>query len=104
MDSTVAPSNNRIGVLGVFVREPGSIPRVNRILGDFAPLIRARLGLPQIPSTPPLNVIALIYSGTPDQLGALSGRLGQLPGVEAKSVLSRVAVPAAMEESHAPGD
>ena len=87
-----SPRNDRacrVGVLGVFVRRADSIPRVNRVLWEFAPLIRGRLGLPQIPADPPINIIALIFAGSADQLGALSGRLGQIPGVEAKSALSR---------------
>jgi len=99
-DSSATPAC-RIGVLGVFVRDPDSVPRVNRVLWEFAHLIRARLGLPQIPANPPLNVIALIFTGNPDQLGALSGRLGQIPGVEAKSVLSRDGIVTAEEGSHA---
>lgn len=91
----------RIGVLGIFIRDPDSVPRVNRVLWEFAPLIRARLGVPQIPADPPLNVIALIFCGSSDQLGALSGRLGQIPGVEAKSVLSRDMVITAEGDSHA---
>lgn len=92
---------HRVGVLGVFVRRVDSIPRVNRVLGEFAPLIRGRLGLPQIPSEPPINVIALIFTGSADQLGALSGRLGQIPGVEAKSALSRDTLTLQEEDGHA---
>ena len=33
-------------------------------------------------------VIGLIVRGTNDQLGALTGRLGSLPGVRAKSALT----------------
>jgi len=104
MTQNTAPRANRtsrIGVLGVFVHESGSIARVNHVLQEFASLIRGRMGLPNIPADPPLNVIALIFSGSSDQLGALSGRLGQIPGVETKSVLSREAVAAEVEKQHA---
>lgn len=79
----------RIGVLALFVADPKSADPVNRILGEYSRQIIGRLGLPHIQRQGEMAVIALIFRGSTDEVGALSGRLGQLPGVEVKSLLSK---------------
>lgn len=79
----------RVGVLALFVADPASVEPVNRILGEYARQIIGRMGLPHIQRQKEVAVIALIFRGSTDEVGALSGRLGQLPGVEVKSLLSK---------------
>lgn len=88
---TDLPANGveRIGVLALFVADPASTQAVNQILAEYARQIIGRLGLPHIQREGEVAVIALIFQGSTDEVGALSGRLGRLPGVEVKSLLSR---------------
>ena len=88
----------RVGVVGIFIHQSDSVDRVNHILKDFSHLFKGRLGVPRICHTPPVNVIALIFTGGTDELGAFSGRLGQIPGVEVKSLISRNCIPGRAEE------
>ena len=37
-----------------------------------------------------VSVISLIVDGTNDEIGAMTGRIGQLPDVSVKAVLTRV--------------
>ena len=39
-----------------------------------------------------LSMISLIVEGTPDEIGAITGQLGNLPGVNLKSALTSVEV------------
>ncbi len=91
-------STLRVGVVGIFIHQSDSVERVNHILKDFSHLFKGRLGVPRICHTPPVNVIALIFTGSTDELGAFSGRMGQIPGVEVKSLISRNCVPGSTEE------
>ena len=59
---------------------------VNRILSQFGPIIRGRIGVPDRDSG--LAVIGLIVEGTNEQVGAMTGRLGNLGGVTVKSALT----------------
>lgn len=79
----------RIGVMALFVADPASIQPVNQILSDYSRQIIGRLGLPHIHLQQEVAVISLIFRGSTDDVGSLTGRLGQLPGVEVKSLLSR---------------
>ncbi len=85
----VAAEAERIGVLALFIADPASVEPVNRILGEFSRQIIGRIGLPHIKRQREMAVIALVFQGSTDEVGALSGRLGQLSGVEVKSLLSK---------------
>ena len=77
---------NRIGVVAIVVEDRRTaVPRVNEILSEFGQTIIGRIGVPYRERD--LNIIAIIVEGTTDQLGALSGKLGMVPGVKSKSLL-----------------
>jgi putative iron-only hydrogenase system regulator len=77
---------NRIGVVAIVVEDrKTAVPKVNDILSEFGQTIIGRIGVPYRERD--LNIIAIIVEGTTDQLGALSGKLGMVPGVTSKSLL-----------------
>lgn len=77
----------RLGVIGIVIEDRKNAGRVNEILSDFADNIVARMGIPYRERQ--VAVIALIVDGTTDEIGALTGRLGAVPGVNVKSALTR---------------
>lgn len=70
-------ADERLGFVGIVVEDRASVPAVNEILSSFSPIIRGRMGVPDPQGGE--AVIGLIVRGTNDQLGALTGRLGNLP-------------------------
>lgn len=79
-------AEERLGFVGIVVEDRASVRAVNEILSGFASIIRGRMGVPDPQGGE--AVIGLIVRGTNEQLGALTGRLGSLPGVRAKSALT----------------
>jgi putative iron-only hydrogenase system regulator len=77
----------RIGVVGIVVENPDITGRLNSILHDYAELIIGRMGIPYRQRQ--VRVISLIVEGTTDEIGALTGKIGNLPGVSVKSALSK---------------
>lgn len=77
----------RIGIIAVLAEERNSIPQLNLIASEFHEIIRARQGLPF--SDKNIHIISLIVEGTTDQIGALTGKLGRLPGLKVKSMLTK---------------
>ena len=77
----------RIGVIGIVVENMDSTARLNTILHEHADIILGRLGVPYREKN--ISVISLIVEGTTDQIGALTGKIGNLPGVNVKSALSK---------------
>jgi len=77
----------RIGVIGIVIDEPKTIAdKVNKIISAYSHLVIGRMGIPKPEEH--VGVIALIIEGTTDQVGALTGKLGNLPGVTVKSALT----------------
>jgi putative iron-only hydrogenase system regulator len=76
----------RIGIIAILVENKQSVPKTNAILSSHAEIIIGRMGVPY--KEKQVNVISIIVDGTTDEIGALSGKLGNLPGVTAKTVLA----------------
>jgi putative iron-only hydrogenase system regulator len=83
----------RLGVVALIIENRESAQQFNRVVSEFHDLVLARQGVPlhdRYGDGRDLHVISLVVEGTTDALGALTGRLGKLPGVQVKSVLSRL--------------
>ena len=81
--------NKRIGTVTIISTDRSKqAQKVNAILCDFGEMIIGRMGLPYSPGA--LHIIALIVHATTDDIGALTGKLGALPGVSVKASLTKV--------------
>ena len=79
----------RLGFVGVIVEDrQRSAEAVNHVLSEYGELIVARTGLPY--NERHCCVITLVVDATTDEVGRLTGRLGELEGVSVKSALSKV--------------
>lgn len=79
--------DRRVAVIGVVVCQREMVARrVNSILSDYGHLIVGRMGIPYRERA--ISVISLIIDGTTDDIGALTGKLGSIPGVKVRSALT----------------
>jgi len=76
----------RIGTITILIRDREVSPSVNQILSDHASIILCRQGLPF--HDRPVAVISLIVEGSTNEINALTGQLGRLPGLTSKAVLA----------------
>ena len=77
----------RIGCISILISNRDIVSQVNLLLSEFAEIILARQGLPLRDYG--IHCISLIVEGTTDQISALTGKLGRLPDVEAKSMVAK---------------
>ncbi len=78
----------RIGFVGIILSDrTKQAEKINSILSCFGDIIAGRMGLPYKEKN--CSVITLIVDATTDEVGALTGRLGEVEGVKVKSALSR---------------
>lgn len=68
------------------IEDRTAVPRVNQILSNYAHVIVGRMGIPHRQRE--VSVIALIVDGSTDDIGALTGKLGNLKKVQVKSALA----------------
>lgn len=78
----------RVAVVGVVVENPGSVEPLNQILHQYADCIIGRMGIPYRERG--ISVISIAVDAPQDQISALSGKIGRLPGVSAKTAYSHV--------------
>lgn len=77
---------NRLGVVGIVVEDREAVPALNRILSDYSDVIVGRMGIPYRERE--VSVISLIVDGSTDDIGAMTGKIGSLKGVQVKSALA----------------
>lgn len=78
---------NKVAVIGIVVnnREETS-KKVNDVLSTFGSIIVGRMGIPYREKE--ISVISIIVDGTNDEIGALTGKLGNISGIKAKVALT----------------
>ena len=82
--------DKRIGVIGIIIENgtanrEAAAPAVNNLLTEYGHIVAGRMGLPYKEKN--VNVISIIVEASTDELGALTGKLGQIDGVKVKSIL-----------------
>ena len=74
----------RVAVLAVIVREGTSVAVLNDLLHQYGRYIIGRMGVPY--HARGVNVISVAMDAPADVISALSGKIGRLPGITAKTV------------------
>ena len=80
--------DTRVAIIGIIVERPESIESMNAILHEYGQYIIGRMGIPYRQKG--LNVISIAIDAPQDAISALSGKIGKLPGVSAKTAYSNV--------------
>lgn len=78
----------RVAVLAVIVREGSSVQTLNDLLHQYGQYIIGRMGVPYRKRG--VNIISVVLDAPQDAISALSGKIGRLHGVSAKTQYSNV--------------
>ncbi|MBZ4683048.1 MAG: hypothetical protein PWP46_161 [Fusobacteriaceae bacterium] len=78
---------NRIATLSIFIENRDSIEKVNNILSEYSEIIISRMGIPYREKR--ISVIVLILDGSNEEIGALSGKIGNLNRVSVKTAMKK---------------
>lgn len=81
-------SGSRVAVIGIIVENEDAVEQMNRLFHEYGPYIIGRMGLPYRERG--VNIICLAVDAPQDIISALSGKIGRLPGVSAKTAYSQV--------------
>ncbi len=77
----------RVAILSIIVDNPASVEPLNELLHEFREYIIGRMGLPYRQKD--MNIICVAIDAPQDITSTLSGKIGQLQGVSAKTVYSK---------------
>jgi putative iron-only hydrogenase system regulator len=77
----------RVAVISIIIDNPQSVQPMNELLHQYSPYIIGRMGIPY--RAKGINIISVAMDAPQDQISALSGKIGRLPGVSAKAAYSK---------------
>ncbi len=80
--------DTRIAVIGIIVESEESVEELNKILHDYREYIIGRMGVPY--KKRGINIISIAIDAPQDKISALSGKIGKLPGISAKTAYSSI--------------
>ena len=78
----------RVALIGIIVEDESSVASLNDLLHQYAPYIIGRMGVPYRPRG--VNIISVALDAPQDAISALSGKIGRLEGVSAKTQYSNI--------------
>ncbi len=78
----------RVATVGIIVEDLESVEPLNALLHDYGQFIIGRMGIPYRDKK--LNVIMVAVDAPQDEISAMSGKIGRLHGVTAKTAYSNV--------------
>ena len=80
----------RIAVISIIVENPESVETLNAYLHAYSPYIIGRMGIPYRTKSKKISIISVAIDAPQDTIATLSGKIGKLPGVSAKTAYSNV--------------
>ena len=78
----------RVAVIGIIVKNLESVEKLNKTLSEYGEYIIGRMGVPYHKKG--VNIISIAIDAPQDVINALSGIIGRLDGVYAKTAYSNV--------------
>ena len=78
---------NRVALVGIMVYDNKCAKQINELLHDYSEYIIGRMGIPRVKDS--LSVISVALDAPNDVISAISGKLGRLKGVTAKTIYSK---------------
>ena len=86
----MSENQRRYAFAGIIIEDrERSAPEVQKILTEYSSLIEGRMGIPHLDGGD-LSIITVILHATTDEIGALSGKIGRIPGVSIKTGISKI--------------
>lgn len=76
----------RVALIGIIVENTDSIEILNRYLHEYGGYIIGRMGIPH--KEKGVHIISVAIDASQDVINALTGKIGRLKGITAKTVLS----------------
>ena len=75
----------KVAVLSIIVEDKASSGEINELLHRNAPYIKGRFGLPDVSAG--VSVICVVMNAPQDVINSLTGKLGMVRGVKAKTLI-----------------
>ncbi len=88
MNSESKSQETRVAILAIVIENPDSVEKLNAILHEGSKYIIGRMGVPY--EKKKISLMSIMMDGPADVISSMSGKIGQLQGVTAKAVYSKL--------------
>ena len=78
----------RVAVISIIVEEAGEVEALNAVLHDYSEYVVGRMGIPYREKN--ISIISIAIDAPQDVISAISGKVGRLKGISAKTAYSKV--------------
>lgn len=78
----------RIAMIAIVVEDFNSTASLNQVLHEYAPYLIGRMGIPYHKKS--VSLISIAIDAPMDTISALTGKLGNIPGITVKTAYSKV--------------
>ena len=79
---------NRVAMISIVVEDYSAAESVNALLHQFGQYIIGHMGIPY--RARKISLISVAIDAPGDQISALSGKLGMIPGASSKTVYAKI--------------
>lgn len=80
--------NTRLAVIAIVVENADCVPQLNTLLHEYSAYIIGRMGIPYPARR--VSLISVAIDAPSDEISALTGKLGRLPGLTVKTAYSKL--------------
>ena len=80
-------SENRIAVISIIVEDRSASAQINAVLSDFGDYAVGRMGIPYRQKD--VSVMCVVVDAPTEVINTITGKIGMLRGVSAKTVTSK---------------
>lgn len=80
--------DTRVAIIGIIVEHMDAVEELNEVLHEYGKYIIGRMGIPYRKRN--IHIISIAIDAPQDIISALSGKIGKLPGISAKTAYSNV--------------
>ena len=78
----------RVAIIGIIVEDNSQIKKVQELLSEYSDFIVGRMGIPYKQKN--VRIISIVLDAPVDTINALTGKIGKISGISAKTVYSNV--------------
>jgi putative iron-only hydrogenase system regulator len=79
--------DKRLAVISIIIEEREQSAKINALLSQFGDEIIGRMGVPY--KQKGVNVICVVIDATAEEINTLTGKIGMIEGVTAKTIFSK---------------
>jgi putative iron-only hydrogenase system regulator len=80
--------DQRVAIIGIIVENEDAVDQLNALLHEYGRYIIGRMGIPYRERK--INIISIAVDAPQDVISAISGKIGRLAGISAKTAYSNV--------------